>query len=181
MMQTKVRHKTDWATAFNDSNSVMEQWLTQVNRLSSTLDATLGNFAIDLCSQRLQSLLPCEVDITGCTQAWVRQVLFYSGDRIVGYARTMIPPTLYSQLNLDALGNQPIGPQVLFKQPHLKRSDFEYCVLHQASVYYQQMQQWVTEQLPSLLYARRSRFDQGDEPILLVEVLLPFSKRPVTV
>jgi chorismate--pyruvate lyase len=91
-------------------------------------------------------------------QAWIRQVKLICQDQPLIYARSVIPN--FSIQNpwwrLKKLGQQPLG-EVLFSQPHLARTEFEFCRAN-----------WLT---PKTL-ARRCVFSQHQAPLLLTEVFL---------
>lgn len=178
MMYAETITQTQWSSTCSCPNPVTKQWLMTVNRLSQTIESTYGCVAVHLCSQQFESLLNDEAQALKQSQAWVRQILLYGGDYLIAFARTVIPANLYNRLGLNSLGEQPIGPRVLFQDPHCERSAFEYSALNIDNEHRQQMQCWVDVNLQDELYARRSQFYLQSEHLLITEVLLPLEQYP---
>lgn len=182
MIQADTIQTTQWASDCLCPDPTMKQWLTQPYRLSNTIEASLGELEVKLCHQHWDDVLASEYKILGQQQAWIREVLLYGGPQLAAFARTVVPSDLYYKLELDQLGEQPLGPKVLFQRPELQRSPFEFSELSANSDYQQRLRQWVSLQnQQQTLYARRSRFSWSNETLILVEVLLPLSQKPVLV
>jgi chorismate--pyruvate lyase len=104
---------------------------------------------------------------------WAREVLILSEGKTWMFARTLIPYlTLVGQgRKLAHLKNRPLG-SVLFKDPTMRRSDFEIAYL-QPGVEWHSKAVEATGCILSDLWARRSLFTLQDKPLLLTEVFLP--------
>ena len=183
MTHKQTLQSTNWASTCCARDPIMKQWLVNTYRLSDTIKATMGDCQIDVCSQNWDYLTACESSLINHSKAWVRQVLLYGDNRVVAFGRTIASDAMYKKLGLDSLGDQPIGPQILFQHTQLERSPFEYKTLTAHDDYYQMLNNWTTLDKQSILHARRSRFtlqNEACEPLLLVEVFLPLDKPPVT-
>lgn len=178
MMRTQTISQTQWSPECCCPDPITKQWLTQVDRFSQTIAAVYGSIAIHLCSQQWETLADEETQMLDQSQAWARQVLIYGGGDLIAFARTVVPTRLYYQLALDKLGDQPIGPKVLFQDPSCRRSAFEYATLNAHDVYRRLMMHWVNLPLQQSLYARRSHFYVQSQQLLLTEVLLPLEQWP---
>lgn len=107
-------------------------------------------------------LTPSEQDSLQSKQTTVvvREIEMLSGNEVWMVARTAMPPDslLGKWRRLQRLGTKPLG-DLLFKDPQLKRSPFEFQLLRQKN--------------GLDIWARRSIFYLTTGPILLTEVFTP--------
>lgn len=114
----------------------------------------------------------------GCLQkvqsdALIREVLINSQQKQWMYARTVIPrETIAGELSvLGDLKNRSLG-SVLFQQPDMQRSAFDFVMLQPDTEWHQKMTAYLQCELPAL-WMRRSVFSIAEKKILLTEVFLP--------
>ncbi len=89
------------------------------------------------------------------------------------YARAVFPADFFTGKNhsiLAELDSRPLG-KLLFRDPALRRSEFEIALLQPRHLEYQ----WAVQQqaAPATLWARRSIFWLQEKPLLLMEVFFP--------
>jgi chorismate-pyruvate lyase len=94
------------------------------------------------------------------------------------YARVIIPHATYQQeaAHLTTLGAQFIGEKMLYGRSDTIRSQFEFSVILPHHLLYQEATAYFgqsSQKISDYLYARRSVFTLGTQPLLLVEVFLP--------
>lgn len=158
----------------------MVEWLkTQV--LSKALRKIVPNLGLEVVSQAIDKPHPDEakkltLDSTHALPL-IRQVNIGAPDSTCLYCRVVVPPTLYQQEKetFDTLGNRFIGETLLYNQPNVHRSPFEYAVLTPAHVLYQEAvkhSQSILPKFPTQLYARRSLFYLPVLPLLITEVFV---------
>ena len=107
------------------------------------------------------------------TISLVREVLIASEELKWMYARTVFPPQTLTgeQKELAQLQNRSLG-SVLFNDPTLQRSPFEFASLQPGMKWYDKVAASILRQ-PKELWARRSLFCVSDKPLLLTEIFLP--------
>jgi chorismate--pyruvate lyase len=103
----------------------------------------------------------------------VREVLISSPDNKWMFARTVLPRTTLTgaERQLAFLKDRSLG-SVLFKDPHLRRSEFELACLRQGSAWYEKIIKLLALDA-SELWARRSVFHINSKPLLLTEIFFP--------
>lgn len=113
------------------------------------------------------------LDIEGSAQALVREVLILSERKQWMFARTVIPRGTLTgeEQQLAHLKDRPLG-SVLFKDPTMKRSEFEFTCLQPGEKWHTRIAQTAGSALPDL-WARRSLFSLHGKSLLLTEVFLP--------
>lgn len=158
----------------------MVEWLkTQV--LSKALRKIVPNLGLEVVHQAIGKPHPDEAKkLTLCSTdslPLIRQVNIGAPDNTCLYCRVVAPPTLYQQEKetFDTLGNRFIGETLLYNQPNVHRSSFEYAVLTQQDCLYQEAVQYsqsTLSQFPAKLYARRSIFYLPVLPLLITEVFV---------
>ncbi len=111
--------------------------------------------------------------IEGRAHAMVREVLILSEGKQWMFARTVIPRGTLTgeEQQLAHLKDRPLG-SVLFKDPTMKRCDFEFARLHPGEKWHTKIAQTAGCVLPDL-WARRSLFSLHGKSLLLTEVFLP--------
>lgn len=107
------------------------------------------------------------------TQALVREVLIFSEKKQWMFARTVIPRNTLTgeERQLAHLEDRPLG-SVLFKDPTMKRGEFEFACFHPGEKWHNKVTQIVKQIFPDL-WARRSIFFLRDKSLLLTEIFLP--------
>lgn len=107
------------------------------------------------------------------SEVLVREVLILSHDRQWMFARTVIPRDTLTgeEQKLAHLENRPLG-SILFKDPTMKRSAFDFACIHPGEKWHAQISSLVQSALPAL-WARRSIFSLHEKSLLLTEVFLP--------
>ncbi len=123
--------------------------------------------------QRPESAERKLLNIEPGAQALIREVLILSEGKQWMFARTVFPRrTLIGEgQQLAHLKNRSLG-SVLFKDPTLKRSEFEIAYLQPGERWHAKVAQAAKCTLPDL-WARRSLFSLQSKPLLLTEVFLP--------
>ncbi len=111
--------------------------------------------------------------IEGSAPALVREVLIRSEGKQWMFARTVIPRDTLTgeEQQLAHLKDRPLG-SVLFKDPTMKRSEFEFARLQSGEKWHAQIAHVAGCALPDL-WARRSLFSLQGKSLLLTEVFLP--------
>ncbi len=158
----------------------MVEWLkTQV--LSKALRKIVPNLGLEVVKQAISTPLPDEAKKLSLNSAHalplIRQVNIGTPDSTCLYCRVVVPPTLYQQEKetFDTLGNRFIGETLLYNQPNVHRSAFEYAVLNHRHILYQEAiehSQSLLSHFPTQLYARRSIFYLPVLPLLITEVFV---------
>ncbi len=151
-------------------------WLTQEGALSDAL--LLKGAQMTLIAQRCVA------------NDWIREVLFHNTQGPLTYGRVVMPFSTYQyhQTALDALGNCPIGKTLLYANPTVTRSAFEFACLEKTDELFQQALLSCQRKLASssninpldwmpafagmtkLLWARRSHFTWASHPLSITEV-----------
>ena len=158
----------------------MVKWLkTQV--LSKALRKIVPNLGLEVVSQATGKPHADEAKklMLQSTDALplIRQVNIGAPNSTCLYCRVVVPSTLYQQekQTFDTLGNRFMGETLLYNQPNVHRSQFEYAVLTRQHVLYQEAlkhSQSLLPQFPTELYARRSIFYLPVLPLLITEVFV---------
>ena len=159
----------------------MVDWFkTQV--LSKALKKIVPNVAVDLLHQALGQPHPDEAEKLKLTNTeslpLIRQVKIGTPDCTNLYCRVVIPSQLYlqEQETFDTLGTRFIGETMLYNQPNVHRSAFNYAVLNNQHTLYQEALRFskidLTAPVNAKLYARRSLFYLPVLPLLITEVFV---------
>lgn len=106
-------------------------------------------------------------------RTWIREVRLLCEDQAWVFARTLIPTaTLHGRGRaLQHLGSRPLG-EVLFNDPAVCRAAVEVAKITARQRLYQRALASAPP-YPALLWARRSRFHLGQQPLLVCEIFLP--------
>jgi chorismate-pyruvate lyase/SAM-dependent methyltransferase len=163
----------------------VRKWLSEPYVLSKSLRKVCENFSVEVTDQKIKTLYADEVAALKCydaTQGFVRETYLGDFGNPVVYARVTMPQSTYQfkKLELDNLGNRPIGETLLYQDPTLTRSEFEvkritcddellFDLLVHNSFYKAEI-----EKIARIneLWARRSFFTISGNPILITEVFL---------
>ncbi|MEM9981124.1 MAG: chorismate lyase [Bacteroidota bacterium] len=119
-----------------DAPSYIFNWLTEVKKLSVAFRKVYSSFAVRVISEKIDHLSDIERQILRTDIAYVRQV-FLLGDNIPQvYARVAVPLPVYvkNKRKFDTLRTQPIGETLLYCNPSITRSEFEYSSMSVASL-----------------------------------------------
>ena len=111
------------------------------------------------------------------TKVFSREVLLQCGEHSMVYARTVIPArTLKGRLSrLAKLGEKPLG-EILFTDPHIRRSDLEIARLQPGELLFEKARLAMAATQPTMvkaIWARRSTFAYHDKRLLVCEIFLP--------
>jgi chorismate-pyruvate lyase len=143
-------------------------WLTQEGALSDALLQKNAQMAL-IAQHRMADL-------------WIREVLFHNTLIPLTYGRVVMPYSTYQhhQAVLDALGNRPIGKTLLYANPTVTRSAFEFACLDETHLLFQQAcrgeaclahrQDTPRPDIGPPLWARRSLFMWENHPLSITEV-----------
>jgi chorismate--pyruvate lyase len=176
---------------------------TRLAHLKLSPDLRTWLLAADSMTKRLNTAKQQELSVHCLQQAWqvpfrsetkrlgfslykqavLREVELLFGEDIWIYARSVIPAATLTGKNqwLKKLGTRSLG-SVLFRDPLLRRSEFEIAILNPSHQEYQLAVRHVPlKQLPQgELLARRSIFYINHKPLLLTEVFLPVCTNTLT-
>ncbi len=154
-----------------------QEWLCYPGSLTERLRAlSQNNLRSELQLAGWQNLDPDEITPLArkdLSPHWVREITFRSGNNYWEWARTIIPPSSLVEEGkafLD-LGERPIG-EILFKDPQLKRTEFEIAHLPKQHPYSIQAHSFLNQK-HDLLWARRSLLYYYQNPLLIYELFLP--------
>lgn len=177
-----AQKKQSLIAALSYKNS-MTAHITQLFKTPPTLQPTHQGWQTPQHSEA-QAL-----QLTHQDSVWIREVVLSIQNNAYMFARSVFPPeTLEGKQGqtLLSLGNKPLGP-LLFKNPSLKRTPFDYASLTPDHYEWQATQEALaacahdTPQMEThtpigvkTLWARRSVFFWQNKPILLTEIFLPF-------
>ncbi len=154
-----------------------QAWLQKPYILSKAFKRHCDEFSVRLLAQDHTKLLTNEVE---CLHAepnqpgFVRQV-YLQGDGLPwSYGRITIPAqTLQGKQELfEKVGDKPFGEAILYSDPSMQRSAFEYSILTaENDLYHAATKPAMITQ--ATLYGRRSIFYLSDFPLLVTEIFLP--------
>lgn len=137
------------------------------------LETSRGDFRVELLHQGFAKPSLSEKKLLGIADgqyAWVREVKLMCFNKAWVYARSVIPVTsLEGKLgHLRQLQNSSLG-SLLFKDPTLKRGQFELCSLDALPKFDKNLKN-------TSIYGRRSVFHLYNKPLLVAELFLPDCK-----
>ncbi len=155
-----------------------QSWLTHRSGLSQAFKQQCQQFNIDVVSQQFDTPSQYEcfrLNIPYTDQALVRCSMLCGDQSAWCYARTIIPSATYQhyQEEFEALGNQPIGEQFIYRQ------NFTRGPLQIASLSKKMDENCSQEFIPILstyqdpLWARNFKINLTHGPLLITEVFLP--------
>jgi len=148
-------------------------WLTNTGSLTQLLLRVCQNgFAVRVQTQQWRI---AELDERRCLrlpqrqQSLVREVRLMCAERVLVYARTVIPAATLNgaEKKLGQMGSRPLG-EYLFSNPWMQRGAMEYIHLQPTHRQYPPMQQSV-----GALWGRRSQFYLHQRPLLVCEWFTP--------
>lgn len=156
-----------------DCCTVMFDWLTKPYILSEAIKrVSRSAINVQLLKQQETELDAEEAAIISRTRAVLREVFLVANNMPWVYARVIIPtdmPEPYYQ-KLLGLGEKPIGVSLLYNDPEITRSGFQYKLL----------EQFCTGEAAGHIafagknvWARRSVFTMANTPLLISEFFAP--------
>lgn len=159
----------------------IQEWLTKPTILSKALKRFSKTLQVKVLEQRFSDAFADEYSILQLdknTKPFVRQVLLI-GDQDVPltYGRVIIPQATYQAYfqDFEKLGSQLIGETLLYNNPHVARSGFEYRYFNARDPLWNFIYRHLPKDSPQQdLWARRSVFNLKDKPLLISELFLPF-------
>jgi chorismate--pyruvate lyase len=158
-----------------DSN--IYNWLTKPYILSKALKQCCSGLTVKILSQSVSEIYNSEsflLNISTDTQSFTRQV-FLLGDGIpLTYGRVIVPPNTYKNhfSDFERLGGNLLGETMLYNNTNVKRGKFQYSVIDNKSILFEQISKYLL--LPNVsLWCRCSLFYNNKDPLLVTEVFLP--------
>lgn len=157
------------------SPDVLRDWLSDEDLLTQKLRQRCGDkFRFELRGQSETKIDQPQADFLATTPgtALLREIALMCADTCVVYARTLIPETTLNRHPwLTNLDTRPLG-ETLRARDNCARSAFEFARLEQGD----ELFAIAIDQAQSAsecLWARRSRFQLGDDPLLVYEIFMP--------
>jgi chorismate--pyruvate lyase len=152
----------------------VKQYLLDEGSLTERLlKASGGDFRVELLHQGFAKPTRSERKLLGIAEgqyAWIREVQLLCFGKPWVYARSVVPvSSLKGELgHLRQLQNSSLGA-LLFKDPTLKRGQFELCCLDRPPKFDKKIKN-------TAIYGRRSVFHLYNKPLLVAELFLPDCK-----
>lgn len=154
----------------DSADPLTRDWLFDQGSLTRRLTRlSVDHFSVTPLYEGWQPLRDDECACLGLapgSEGWVREVYLRGHGQPWVYARSVAARSALQQggLDMEALGSRSLG-ELLFCSPGFARQAIEVCHYPAA---------WLpAEQRHDGLWARRSRFDQGELSILVAEIFLP--------
>ncbi|WP_232818277.1 chorismate--pyruvate lyase family protein [Zobellella maritima] len=153
---------------------LLTDWLYERGSMTERLRRHCRDFRVEVRAQADEmELEPALAERLGSTRAFCREVLLYCDDVPWIYASS-----LYSRASLDAcpalagLGQKALG-ELLFEQPGLARSQFEFAGLGPEQQAALARRIGLPLAADFLLWGRRSTLRAGGAQVLVTELFLP--------
>lgn len=160
------------------ANALPEQDIVRLLRCEGSLTAALREHSDDTFSLRVvrEKVLPLANLQTGplpSTRGVVREVVLGGQDTPWVFAQTIIPvATITAHPWVSQMGGQPLG-DALFQREDVTRSALSFAVLDTQMALSARVAELGLNAPAQRLWARRSCFFLGNEPLLVTEVFLP--------
>lgn len=199
-LKSKKTMKINWNTSLDpDVPASLQEWLLHKGSFMQRLKQFgISDAEITVLNEKWQTPWDSESQLLTLSQdeqALVREVLIFSKDKLWMFARTVFPRYILQGKYecLANLQNRALG-SVLFKDPDLQRSEFEFVELQPHMPLYAKVAEAAPDvcRLQQDLWTRRSLFTlrnpsanqvgelkkdsletMGDKSLLLTEVFLP--------
>lgn len=172
-------------TASTRVPEALRQWLYKPFVLSRALKKVCSHFTVHITDQRIKPLYADEIAALGCyetSNGYIRETYLGDENHPFVYARVTMPESTYLtyKVELDNLGNRPIGETFLYSNPTTTRSQFEIKRITQDDellfdeLVHTNFYKAVIERNSRVpeLWARRSVFSLQGNPLLITEVFL---------
>lgn len=154
--------------------ALLRSWLLEDGSLTARIRESGDAFSLELLGERMERADPEDRRMLDCadTRVHSRRVRLSGQGVHLVFASTLVPPTtLVRHPWLAELGDRPLG-EALADRPAVMRTPFEYTRIDEQDPLFAEALQG-TDIAPESLWARRSRFLVGGDPILVYEVFLP--------
>lgn len=156
----------------------LASWLIDVYHLSRNLKQGCAVFSIDVICEQFESGLEDEQPLLQQSpQAlpWVRQVYLKRNGQPYCYGRVVVPydTFIFHQSQLTQLSKHSVGEQLLYRDPNILRSPFEFAYVPCNDPRCIQAMQTSDPQSIEALWARRSSFQLKGGPLMVTELFLP--------
>lgn len=163
------------ALSYFETSKNIQAWLTHDESLTALQRDVSNHYTLSLIEQAWGEAYHDEsnfLKLSPQTPTFIRHVRQYCDNKITVIGRTVFPAATYThfQDQLNNLGNTPLG-DLLFTDPHLTRSAFQYAQLYPHHKLYQQYVQFDLAQ--AWLWMRRSIFTFHGYPLLITEIFIP--------
>jgi chorismate--pyruvate lyase len=166
--------------ARNKISPSLRSWLFDPSSTTSRFRKISNNLVVKVLEQGW--LMPTEnerlfLKLLPRQLAFIREVEIYCDDIPCMTARTVIPRSSLIGKNrhlLFELDDRPLG-ELLFRDPTLKRSEFEFSLLKSGQKEYESIAKFFIQNNVKI-WARRSQFFLSGKPLLLTEIFLPIEK-----
>ena len=154
----------------------LRPWMFDTQNLTHALQAcaqthqmhVLQQYWSTLHPQQLHYLKPLLEKNAAQQEHWFREITHTLDDQIVMFARVIVPHDTYTQLSyeLEDLENKPIGQTLLYNNPKVSRSDFEYAKIKSSA-----LESPICEGAPEQnhYFWRRSTFSYSHWPLVIEE------------
>lgn len=158
-------------------SEVLKGWILYPGSFMERLKQhSIEDAQIDVLEQSWQKPLAYERELLGLglrSNALIRQVLIKSEQSFWMFARTVFPRQTLTgeQKQLAHLENRSLG-SILFKDPALKRTEFEIAYIESDMPWYKKLAEYVNLNSEGI-WARRSMFNLHGKQLLLTEFFLP--------
>ncbi|MFP2769100.1 chorismate--pyruvate lyase family protein [Oceanisphaera sp. KMM 10153] len=178
-MTNTADHDWHWGPELPRSRMPLCNWLQDTGSLTERLRRHCRQFRVQLQSTTAEiTLTPTQAAWIGADRAFCREVLLLCDEQPRVYASSLYSPSsLHAIPALGGLGQRALG-ELLFEDPQLLRSDFEFACLTEAQWRQLSRMQGMTQHLDQLangpsLWARRSLLATGQAGVLVTELFLP--------
>ncbi len=178
-MTNTADHDWHWGPELPQAQTNLCNWLQDTGSLTERLRRHCRQFRVQLQSTTAEmTLTPTQATWIGAERAFCREVLLLCDEQPWIYASSLYSPsTLNAVPALAGLGQRALG-ELLFEDPELLRSDFEFARLTVPQWRQLVLMQGMTQHRdqsanePSL-WARRSLLATGQAGVLVTELFLP--------
>ncbi|MDF1653579.1 MAG: chorismate lyase [Coxiellaceae bacterium] len=154
-------------------SSNQQAWLTRPYILTEALEKHCEKLSMQLLSMQFDTAYPDEIDCLNQAEPYmIRRVAFFGDEQPWTFARVVIPQATYlnQQAAFDALVNKPMGVNMLYNNPDVTRSTFEFCAV---STDYDASLLPLNNNKAGVIFARRSVFYIKKLPLLITEFFSP--------
>lgn len=157
----------------------IHDWLVKPNNLTETIKKTGATFSLELLSQSLDTPFADEINTFSnysieTSVALIRKVFIKANAQVVIFARVIVPEQTYLNYQdaFNNLGNAAIGNTLLYHNPDVTRTNFEYKALDCEDDTFQELKILHPISATEKLWARQSVFIMPKGRLLIKEVFL---------
>jgi len=173
-----AKREPTWHSEILYTSQGLSRRLAKILLLRGSLTAylySLGrtHFEVEVLQQQWEKPLPSEarrLNLSRGAVANIREVLLYVDAQALVFGRTVVPKLSVDRIGrpFQRLGGKPLGA-MLFREPHLERTPFEWARLSADDALYQRIGSHASAKS---IWARRSIFGYRGNPLMLTEVFL---------